>query len=130
MTINNVTDKMKDKTLSAATATSKSNHNSQLMVWSLSNWAQGWSISLELILDDSMAVMAADPAEQIAAKTPTKALKQNLCADKEIPWSFVQFEIEIHFFFYPEEDRLEEVQQKQMKPVRQLTAPLAMATPL
>lgn len=41
-------------------------------------------ISLELILDDSMAVMAADPAEQIAAKTPTKALKQNLCADKEI----------------------------------------------
>jgi hypothetical protein len=31
-----------------------------------------------------MAVRAADPAEQIAAKTPTKALKQNLGADKEI----------------------------------------------
>lgn len=96
---------MKDKTLSAATATSKSNHNSQLMIWSLATkGAQGWLISLELILDDSMAVRAADPAEQIAAKTLTKALKQNLGADKEISWSFVQFEIEIiclFVFFLP-----------------------------
>lgn len=81
-----------------------------------------------------MAVTAADPAEQIAAKRPTKALKQNLHPTpiRKFRDNLSNLKLLKSFFlnFYPEDDRLEEVQQKPMKPVRQLTAPLAMATPL
>ena len=77
-----INDRMKAKTLRAATDTCKSNHKLQstLLLDESSSIIdeQGCWLSFEWILDDSMADKVADPAAAIAEKTAMKMLKPKL----------------------------------------------------